>query len=61
MVQVSFVPLWRVIWLVVWSLTPSIISISPARGQFGPTVQKLGHVEQPTGMLEASMTKRPPL
>jgi hypothetical protein len=31
------------------------------QGQSGPTVQKLGHIEQPTGMLEASMTKRPPL
>jgi hypothetical protein len=37
------------------------MSISPPYGQSGPTVQKLGQVEQPTGILEASKTKSPPV
>lgn len=34
---------------------PSIISISPALGQFGPQVQKAGHVPQPVGICSKSI------
>lgn len=37
MLQPSLV--WRAMWLLVWSLTPSMISISPLLGQLGPTSQ----------------------
>jgi hypothetical protein len=43
-----------------WELTPSIMSISPAFGQFEPTVQKAGHVPQtPPGMWFKSKMMRP--
>ena len=43
-----------------WELTPSMMSISPAPGQWGPTVQKAGHVPQmPPGMCARSRMIRP--
>ena len=52
-------PEWRVYWLFAWSFTPSMMSISPADGQFGPADHHAGQVPQPCGMCEKSAMKRP--
>lgn len=49
----------RVIELVAWLLTPSIMSISPEAGQLGPNIQKAGQTPQPVGMCEMSAMKSP--
>lgn len=41
---------WRVARPVVALLMFSIMSTSPCDGHDGPTIQKAGHVPQPTGM-----------
>ena len=41
---------WRVYWFVVWSWTPSRMSISPPFGQLGPTDYQAGHRLQPCGI-----------
>jgi len=51
-VELSVQPevVWSAIWLLDMRLIPSMISISPSSGQFGPKVQKAGHTEHPYGM-----------
>jgi hypothetical protein len=50
----------RVMESVVWSFTPSIISISPPAGQLGPNIQNAGQVPQiPPGMCAMSAIKSP--